>query len=205
MAGERDHFADFNAYNPDTLELGRTTGPGYSQRSGTGNISAGAELSESSNFPPYSTATSTTSSDNRRDMTETRHHNITDCHSHWQQSEGSANSPGDAVDRPALPLNHAAPGHGSMHSPGTTFVIVNGMTVVPDEVDAMVEESEDWDWQYVSRAVVAAAAAVSESSSRREHDDGAAAAAVVPDSDSESLALDTMMDNYIDWPDKDSE
>lgn len=206
VAGDRDQFADFNAYNPDTLELGRTTGAGYSQRSGTGAVSAGAELSESSNFPPHSTATSATSLDNRRGMTETRHHNVTDCHSHWQESEGSTNAPDDAVDRfPASPLNHA-PGHGSVHSPGTTFVIVNGMTVVPDKVDAMVDESEDWDWQYVSRAVVAAAAAVSESSSRHEHDDGLGdAAAAVPDSESESLVLDTMMDNYIDWPDVDSE
>jgi hypothetical protein len=92
-----------------------------------------------------------------------------------------------------------------MHSPGTTFVIVNGMTVVPDEVDAMVDESEDWDWQFVSRAVVAAAAAAAESSSRLEHDHDGDAAAAAPDSDSESLAVDSMMDNYIDWPDKDSE
>lgn len=136
-------------------------------------------------------------------MTETRHHSLTECHSHWQESEGSTYAPDEAaMDRfPALPhLNHAP---GSMHSPGTTFVIVNGMTVVPDEVDAMVDESEDWDWQFVSRAVVAAAAAASKSSSRLEHDGDAAAA--VPDSDSESLAVDSMMDNYIDWPDKDSE
>jgi hypothetical protein len=87
-----------------------------------------------------------------------------------------------------------------MDLPGTTFVIVNGMTVVPDEVDAMVDESEGWDWQYVLHTVVTAAAAAS--SSRFEHDGDTA---TVPDLDSESLAFDAMMDNYIDWPDKDSE
>ncbi|KAG2737276.1 hypothetical protein P692DRAFT_20823848, partial [Suillus brevipes Sb2] len=187
IADDRGHFADFNVHNRDTLELGRTTDPGYSQLSGTDTVSAGAELSESSNFPPHSTATSTTSSDSRRDMTETRHHNdLTECHSHWQESESSTYAPDEAaVDRfPALPPHlNRAPGS-SMHSPGTTFVIVNGMTVVPDEVDAMVDESEDWDWQFVSRAVVAAAAAAAESSSRLEHDHDGDAAAAAPDSDS---------------------
>ncbi|KAG1745139.1 hypothetical protein EDD22DRAFT_851320 [Suillus occidentalis] len=93
-------------------------------------VGAGAELSEPSNCPPHSTAL-----DNCCDMTEIRHHNLTECHSHWQESEGSTYAPDEAaVDRfPALPhLNHTP--DSTMHSPGTTFVIVNGMTLLLSQV-----------------------------------------------------------------------
>ncbi|KAG1837304.1 hypothetical protein DFJ58DRAFT_734427 [Suillus subalutaceus] len=162
----------------------------------------------------HSTATTVTSSDNRV-MTGTlsRHESHYHLTKYYSQDTTIPDETMSEVDRLSpLPhiLNDAAMWENS-HPQGTAFVVVNGMTVIrPDESDATVDESDGWDWCDVSHVVVAAAQAVATSESQLEHNDGDRDAAMVSESASSnsetgSLALDTMMDTYIDWLDSNSE
>ncbi|KAG1889853.1 hypothetical protein F4604DRAFT_1673390 [Suillus subluteus] len=199
--------------NRGSLKLGRTTSPDYSHHQLSGTYTDIAELSKSSNLPMHSTTTTVTSSDNRV-MTGTlsrheSHHHLTE---YLSQDTTIPDETMSEVDRLSpLPhiLNDVAMWENS-HPQGTAFVVVNGMMVIrPDESDATVDESEGWDWCDVSHVVVAAAQAAAASESQLEHNDGHRDAAMVSESASNletgSLALDTMMYTYIDWPDSNSE
>lgn len=181
-----------------SLELGRTTGPDYSHRQLSGTYTDIAELSESSNFPLHSTATDMTSSNHRDHLAG--HHSQDTTLPDETMSE-------DRLSPLPHTLNHAAMWENSQ-SQGTAFVVVNGMTVIrPDESsNATVDESQEWDWCDVSQIVVAAAAQAAAAASQLEHNDGDAAVVSesAADVESESLALDTMVENYIDWPDSSS-
>lgn len=174
-------------------------GPGHSDIELPGTVADNAELSEfpRANLPPHSNVT--TSSDNAVA--------IQACRSLTQQqldeSEGtlvpvevSYDAGGSTLDSD---VGHATMMRGETCS-GTPFVVVNGMTVIPDENDETVDSdglelttscTED-EWYHISQAVVAAASAAS----KLELEERAAA-------ESQSVALATAMDSYIDWPEED--
>jgi hypothetical protein len=140
-------------------------------------------------------------------MTSSNHHHLAGHHSQDTAIPDETMSEDRLSPLPPHIQNHAAMWENSQ-SQGTAFVVVNGMTVIrPDESNVTVDESEDWDWCDVSQVVVAAAQAASAAASQLEHNDGDAAVVseAAADLESESLALDTMVEKYIDWPDSNSE
>jgi hypothetical protein len=178
----------------NSLEMNRTTvtGPGQNDNVLPGTVTDNTELSEfpQANLSPHSTVT--TSSDN---TTQTHHDSA-------QQPElKGTNVPDEVVyDVDMLSsldsdVNSAAMMRGDSRL-GTPFVMVNGMTVVPDGIGETVNGSElspsctEDEWYYISQAVAAAASAVSQ----LEHAE-----------ESQSLALTTAMESYIDWPDEESD
>ncbi|KAG2744921.1 hypothetical protein P692DRAFT_20820818 [Suillus brevipes Sb2] len=105
----------------------------------------------------------------------------------------------DALSPLDSDVNHAVAMIQGNSCLGAPFVVVNSMTVVPNRVDEPAHGSElspscmedEMEWYHISQAVVAAAKAASQ----LEH-----AAA-----ESQSSALATAMDTYIEWPEEDSE
>ncbi|KAG2336253.1 hypothetical protein BDR05DRAFT_953498 [Suillus weaverae] len=89
-------------------------------------------------------------------------------------------------------INHVAMMRGNSCL-GAPFVVVNGMTVIPNRVDELVNGLElspscmedDSEWYHISQAVVAAASAASE----LEH----------TAAESQSSALATAMDTYLNF------
>lgn len=181
--------AAVNDEHNKSFEMSRTTG------------TVSSVLSQPPNLPPHSVATA--SLRNTTQIHDTSHQKSSAHHPHLQNYEG-ATVPDEAVfdaDEPTpLDLNHADTMSCALQeSEGTT---------VPDEAVFDADEltsldpnheatscEEDSDWYYVSRAVLAAAAATS------QH---AADSASQSDFESELLAA-TMIDDYIEWPDEDSE
>ncbi|KAG2130265.1 hypothetical protein DEU56DRAFT_914893 [Suillus clintonianus] len=176
VTGRRGRGGFFN--EPDSPEMDSTAVTGSGHR----DIDQSGMLAESPNLPPHPTTTS--SSDN---ATHT-HHNSAE----QQESEGVTVHDEDMYTMGRIsPLNldidhEAAMMKGNSRS-GTTFVMANGMEVVPDEIDD--------DWYHASQAVTAAVAAASQLQFAAESN-----------SDSESVLMATAaMDSYIDWPEEDSE
>ncbi|KAG1884331.1 hypothetical protein F4604DRAFT_1978201 [Suillus subluteus] len=172
----------------NSLEMGRTTS------------TVSTVLFESPNLPSHSTVT--TSSHDMTQIHYTSHHNSSVHLPHLQESEGPTvhEAVFDADKLTPLDLNHAAMSCVLQESEGTT---------VPDEAvfdtdklmsldtnhAAITSCEEDCDWYNVSHAVATAAAASATSQHTAES---------ASDSDFE-LLVTTMMDDYIDWPDEESE
>ncbi|KAG2751033.1 hypothetical protein P692DRAFT_20817902 [Suillus brevipes Sb2] len=189
----RGRFVTFDEHN--SLAMGRTTVTGPDHRD-IGTVAENTELSQypQANLPPHSPVI--TSSD---DTTPARNS------AQQQESEGTT-VPDEVYDAGGLsPLDSDANQAVMMWGDSrleTPFVVVNGMTVVPDRIDETVNGSElspshgdgcstDDEWYHISQAVVAAARAASQ----LEHAE-----------ESRSLALAAAaMDSYIDWPDDDSD
>ncbi|KAG2739360.1 hypothetical protein P692DRAFT_20823311, partial [Suillus brevipes Sb2] len=187
--GDRDRPAAVNGKHNKSLEMSRTTG------------TASSVLSQPPNSPPHSIATA--SLRNTTHIHYTSHQKSSPHHPHLQNYE-VATVPDEAVfdaDGPMpLDLNHVATMSCALQeSEGTT---------VPDEAVFDADEltsldpnhettscEEDSDWYYVSCAVLAAAAVTSQN---------AAETASQSDFESELLAA-SMIDDYIEWPDEDSE
>ncbi|KAG2152594.1 uncharacterized protein EDB93DRAFT_1249106 [Suillus bovinus] len=186
-----------------SLEMGCTTatGPGRRDIDHSDTVTNNRDTQQS-NFPqadlfPHSSVT--TSSVN---MIQATHHIC--AQEQHDELEGTDVSDEVVCDADALsPLdsdvNHAAAMMWGNSCLGAPFVVVNGMTVIPNRVDEPVHGSElspscmedEIEWYHISQAVVAAAKAASQ----LEH-----AAA-----ESQSSALATTMDTYIEWPEEDSE
>ncbi|KAG1758460.1 hypothetical protein EDD22DRAFT_850026 [Suillus occidentalis] len=154
------------------------------------------------NMPPHSIATTSLRNTTQRHCTSPQKSSAH--HPHLQNYEGPTVLD-EAVfdtDGPSTPmdLNHAVTVSSVLQeSEGTTvpdeavFDADEFMSLDPNHAATSCEEGSDW--YYVSRAVLAAAAATSQHT---------AESASHSDFESELLAA-TMIEDYIDWPDEDSE
>ncbi|KAG1758586.1 hypothetical protein EDD22DRAFT_849903 [Suillus occidentalis] len=183
-----------------SLEMGRTSATGPLDRRDVDHSDPVTDNSQFSNFPqanfpPHSPVT--TSSVN----TIQTHHNCAQKEPDELEGTNVPDEVSDDADR-LSPLDSDVNRAAMMRESsclGVPFVVVNGMTVVPNRVDEPVNESElspscmedDLEWHQISQAVVAAARAASQ----LEH-----AAA-----ESQSLAIASAMDTYIDWPEEEVE
>lgn len=195
----RGRFVSVDEHNSLATAMDRTTVTGSDHRDidFPGTVADNTELSQYSqaNLPPHSTVL-ITSSDNTTQACRN--------FAQQQQLEGTT-VPDEVCDAGGLSTldsdaNQAVMMWGDSRFE-TPFVVVNGMTVVPDGNDETVNGSAlspshgdscimD-EWEHISQAVVAAARAASQLEHAAE--------------ESRSLALAAAMDSYIDWPDDDSD
>jgi hypothetical protein len=188
--GDRDRpvgFDNEHTTSNNSLEMGRTTG------------TVSTVLLESPNLPSHSTVTTLSC-----DMTQihyTSHHNSSVHLPHLQESEGPTvhEAVFDVDKLMPLDLNHAAMSCVLQESEGANVsdeaVFDADKLTSLDTNHAAISCEEDCDWYNVSHTVVTAAAASVTSQHTAES---------ANDLDFE-LLVTTMMDDYIDWLDEESE
>ncbi|KAG2117681.1 hypothetical protein BD769DRAFT_1390798 [Suillus cothurnatus] len=181
--GDRDRPVVSNEHKRESLEMRRTTG------------TASTVLFNSPNLPPPFTVT--TSSCNMIQI----HPSID--HLHLQEFEGPTvhEAVFDAEKLMPLDLNHVAMGCVLHESEGSTVpdeAMFDADKLAPlDSNNTAISCEEDCDWYDISHTVANAAAATFQHTAESES---------ASDLDFESeLLVAAMMDDYIEWPDEDSE
>lgn len=194
--GNRNRFvAVVNEHT--SLEMGRTSATGPLGRRDVDHSDTVTNNIQLSNFPQANLSPHSPVTTSSVDTIQT-HHNCAQKEPDELEDTNVPDEVSDDADR-LSPLDSGAAMMRENSCSGAPFVVVNGMTVIPNRVDEPVNESElspscmedDLEWHQISQAVVAAARAASQ----LEH-----AAA-----ESQSLAIASAMDTYIDWPEEEVE